>query len=49
MKKIKLFLLKLEYHFNCKVGPFITNERKLPELLREVQRLEKRIFELERA
>jgi hypothetical protein len=47
MKRIKLFLLKLEYAFNYYVGPFMVNERKYGRFLQYLIRLQTQIQELE--
>ncbi len=47
MKKIKLFLMKLEYRANHYIGPIVVNERKYPIFLNQMLIMQNKIEKLQ--
>jgi len=47
MKKIRLFLMKLSYWLDLKLGPFMVNERKFDIHIENLSVRKKNILELE--
>lgn len=46
MKKIKLFLLRATYFVDCKIGPFMVNDRKYDSFVEGLKNQQKRIEHL---
>ena len=46
MKKIKLFLLRATYFVDCKIGPFMVNDRKYDAFVEDLKAQQKCIEQL---